>query len=105
MKLSCPLTLCPRADPAVAAVTNISQAGDSVTITTANGTELTADYVIVTVPLGVLKRGSIGFEPPLSADKQVAIRDMVSPGCIRVNLAQLGPTWPNLAQPGPTRPS
>jgi hypothetical protein len=58
-------------------VTNISQAGESVTVTTGNGTQLTADYVIVTVPLGVLKNGSIGFEPQLPADKQAAIRDMV----------------------------
>lgn len=57
-------------------VTNISQAGESVTVTTGNGTQLTADYVIVTVPLGVLKQGSIGFEPQLPADKQAAIRDM-----------------------------
>jgi hypothetical protein len=42
-----------------------------------NGTKLTADYVIVTVPLGVLKQGSIGFEPPLPADKQDAIKSMV----------------------------
>lgn len=58
-------------------VTNISQAGDTVTVTTGNGTQLTADYVIVTVPLGVLKQGSIGFQPPLPADKQAAIREMV----------------------------
>lgn len=60
-----------------AVVTNISQAGDTVTVTTDNGTQLTADYVIVTAPLGVLKQGSIGFQPPLPADKQAAIREMV----------------------------
>lgn len=58
-------------------VTNISQVGDVVTVTTSNGTQLTADYVIVTVPLGVLKQESIGFQPPLPAEKQAAIKDMV----------------------------
>ena len=33
-----------------------------------------ADYVIVTVPLGVLKEGSITFDPPLSQAKQNAIK-------------------------------
>jgi monoamine oxidase len=33
----------------------------------------TGTHAIVTVPLGVLKRGAIGFEPPLSAEKQRAI--------------------------------
>lgn len=61
----------------LAVVTNISQTGDSVTVTTANGTQLPADYVIVTAPLGVLKQGSIGFAPPLPADKLQAIKEMV----------------------------
>lgn len=61
-----------------AVVANITQRGDAVTVTTANGSQLTADHVIVTVPLGVLKQGSIGFEPPLPADKQEAITSMVS---------------------------
>ena len=33
-----------------------------------------ADYVIITVPLGVLKAGSITFDPPLSKAKQDAIK-------------------------------
>jgi hypothetical protein len=95
-KVPCLLTLFLHTCRAFAAVTNISQVDDRVTVTTANNTELTADYVIVTVPLGVLKRESIGFEPPLSEDKQVAIRDMVS-----WLLTESGSTWPKLVQPGP----
>lgn len=79
-----------------AVVTNISQVGDTVSVTTANGTDLTADYVIVTVPLGVLKRESIGFEPPLTADKQVAIKDMVS----WIKPGPPGRSWPHLAPLG-----
>jgi monoamine oxidase len=37
------------------------------------GPELRFDHVIVTVPLGVLKRGAIGFSPPLPKAKQQAI--------------------------------
>ena len=65
------------AQPSITVVTNISQSGKNATVTTANGTRLTADYAIVTVPLGVLKQDSIGFEPPLPTEKQAAIRDMV----------------------------
>jgi monoamine oxidase len=59
-------------------VKGVTDKGSSVSVTLANGTELTADYVIVTVPLGVLKEGAIKFSPPLPADKQAAIRNMVS---------------------------
>jgi len=72
----CPSLLLPSTLPC-AVVTNISQTGSSATVTTANGTQLTADCVIVTVPLGVLKQGSIGFEPPLPPEKQQAIQEMV----------------------------
>lgn len=39
-----------------------------------NGTISSADYVIVTVPLGVLKKNSIQFAPALPAAKQTAIQ-------------------------------
>ncbi|GJP71893.1 hypothetical protein CLOP_g2687 [Closterium sp. NIES-67] len=62
-------------------VTGISQtsgAAPKVTITgknTANGatTTLTADVVIVTIPLGVLKANTIAFQPALSARKTGAM--------------------------------
>ena len=46
--------------------------GDRVTVTGAWGEEV-AEHVIVTVPLGVLKAGTIGFEPALPAGHQRAI--------------------------------
>jgi len=48
-----------------------------VTVTLTNGTNLTAEYVILTASLGVLKNSSIRFNPPLPTDKQAAIQDMV----------------------------
>lgn len=47
-----------------------------VRVTDTNGTILTADYVIVTVPLGVLKSGSIEFSPPLPPQKFEAISNL-----------------------------
>lgn len=41
---------------------------------THNGTESEADYVLVTVPLGVLKNNSIQFMPGLPSAKQTAIQ-------------------------------
>lgn len=40
---------------------------------TANGTMIESDYVIVSVPLGVLKKNTISFTPTLPNDKETAI--------------------------------
>ncbi|MDY6997974.1 MAG: FAD-dependent oxidoreductase [Actinomycetota bacterium] len=53
-------------------VTRIDHRGPAVTVTAEDGT-VTADRVIVTVPLGVLKAGGIEFDPPLPGDKRRAI--------------------------------
>lgn len=49
--------------------------GEEVEVTTDQGV-FTADYAIVTLPLGVLKRGSITFSPELPENKQTAIERM-----------------------------
>lgn len=54
-------------------VSKINYSGSKVIITH-NGTLSEADYVLVTVPLGVLKNNSIQFEPALPASKQNAIQ-------------------------------
>ncbi len=53
-------------------VTNIDYSGTAVRVTTDSGTA-TFDAVIVTVPLGVLKAGSIAFTPALPSATQNAI--------------------------------
>jgi hypothetical protein len=45
----------------------------TVTVTTTDGTVYSADVVIMAVPLGVLKAGSITFDPPLPREKSTAI--------------------------------
>lgn len=47
-----------------------------VEVTCANGRTFEGDAVLVTVPLGVLKRDVIAFEPPLPERKRRAIADM-----------------------------
>jgi len=53
-------------------VKKVEYSDDGVRIVTSKGT-FEADYAIITVPLGVLKKGTIEFQPPLPAAKQKAI--------------------------------
>jgi monoamine oxidase len=53
-------------------VSEIKYTADGVTLITQNE-RFTADKVIVTVPLGVLKQNKIAFSPPLPENKQTAI--------------------------------
>jgi monoamine oxidase len=57
---------------------------------THNGKETEADYVVVTVPLGVLKSGNIQFVPTLPTAKQTAIQK-VGMNCVNKFLL----TWNN----------
>ncbi len=54
-------------------VTKVSVDGSSVVVETAQGQTFEGSHVIVTVPLGVLKAGTITFDPPLPAAKQDVI--------------------------------
>ncbi len=53
-------------------VERVETTSDAVTLGTTDG-ELVADVVLITVPLGVLKSGSIEFVPPLGPERQGAI--------------------------------
>lgn len=55
-----------------APVTAVYLESDGVTVA-AGDTELEADAVVCSVPLGVLKAGSIAFDPPLPRDHRAAI--------------------------------
>jgi monoamine oxidase len=56
-----------------APVAAIARDGEGVAVTLVGGEVLTADHAVVTVPLGVLKAGSIAFEGGLSPERQAAI--------------------------------
>lgn len=55
------------------AVTGIDHAGTEAVVTTDAGATFEADRVVVTVPLGLLKRGHIAFAPSLPPAKRDAI--------------------------------
>lgn len=57
-------------------VNRVETRPNGVTLGFANGSMMEADHVLVTVPLGVLKAGSIIFDPPLPATKQRAINQL-----------------------------
>lgn len=50
-------------------VSTISYPGDSISIMDTDGTTYSADKLIITVPITVLKDGDITFDPPLSSEK------------------------------------
>ncbi|KAG2148956.1 amine oxidase [Suillus clintonianus] len=58
-------------------VTTIEYSGDGATVTLANGTTLTSDYVLCTLSLGVLQYGDVAFKPTLPSWKMEAIQSMV----------------------------
>jgi monoamine oxidase len=57
-------------------VRQISNRPDGVTVTTAGGQVFQAQRLCCTVPLGVLQRGAIRFEPPLPKAKAQAIAQL-----------------------------
>ncbi|WP_408039409.1 flavin monoamine oxidase family protein [Tenacibaculum amylolyticum] len=60
-------------------VISINYEGNQVVVTTKNGEKHTADKVIITVSIGVLKSNAIAFEPALPAKKIAAINSVVFP--------------------------
>ncbi|KAH7408264.1 flavin-containing amine oxidoreductase-domain containing protein [Phaeosphaeria sp. MPI-PUGE-AT-0046c] len=56
--------------------TGEEQTGKAVRITCKNGEVFEADKVVITTPLGVLKSGSVSFQPPLPDWKQGVIERM-----------------------------
>jgi monoamine oxidase len=56
-------------------VQSVEYGEDGVTVTTAQGS-FAGDYAVITLPLGILKSGSVSFSPPLPAAKRAAIRKL-----------------------------
>ena len=74
-------------------VTAIRYGAQGVTVAT-NGGDLTADYVICTVPLGVLKAGNIEFHPALPSQHQQSIRKIPMGHVTKVALQFSEAFWP-----------
>lgn len=56
-------------------VKKISYNEDTVTVSTDQG-NFKGEYAVVTLPLGVLKKGTVEFDPPLPEKKQKAIKNL-----------------------------
>jgi monoamine oxidase len=88
-------------------VTRIGYDDAGVHLDTSQGS-VTADRVIVTVPLGVLKAGTIAFDPPLPDAKRSAIEALGFGLLNKVVLAFDTPFWPEapdvLGLAGPEQP-
>lgn len=76
-----------------AAVTRIATRDGAIVVTTSDGTEYTADGVIVTVPLPVLRDGDIAFEPALPADKLAALQTIGMGAGMKIILAFTERFW------------
>jgi monoamine oxidase len=59
-------------------VTGIEHSADQVVVRTEGGETFTAEYAVVTLPLGLLKNGAVAFTPALPEEKAAAIDSMVS---------------------------
>jgi len=57
-------------------VKSIIKTDNKITVTDTNGEAITADYVVCTIPLGVLKKGEVTFQPKLSEKKEIAIKSL-----------------------------
>ena len=75
-------------------VSRVMHGGSGVRIETSQGV-VEADRAIVTIPLGVLKAGTIAFEPPLPDEKQAAIERLGFGLLDKVVLKFDQPFWPD----------
>ncbi|KAF9879806.1 flavin containing amine oxidoreductase [Colletotrichum karsti] len=91
--LHCPTPLDVRTKSAVKKITYDTQENGRATVECDDGTTIEADYVVSTIPLGVLKQGNIQFDPPLPEWKTDAI-DRIGYGVLnKVVLVYDEPFW------------
>ena len=77
-----------------AEVSRVTYGGSGVQVATSQGV-VEADRAIVTIPLGVLKAGTIAFDPPLPDEKQSAIERLGFGLLDKVVLKFDEPFWPD----------
>src|SRR5258708_1466056 len=75
------------------AVTEILWKAGEVRVKTAASTEFVAARAVITLPLGVLKSGTVGFTPELPAEKQRSLNGLEMGPVIRASLAFHDKFW------------
>lgn len=81
-------------------VQSIDYSSDTVTVTSTNNQVFQGDRVIVTVPLTILKEGSINFTPSLPAEKVSALEGVDMPDGIKVFIKFSEKFYPDLLYDG-----
>ncbi len=81
-------------------VTAVDHGGDGVAVTVDSGERHLADKVLVTVPIALLQRDAITFDPPLPADKRAAIATEEMPGGLKVFIEFSTCFYPDLINVG-----
>lgn len=74
-------------------VTHVDWSGDEVIVETTCGV-FRAPRIVITLPLGVLKAGSVGFDPPLPETKRAAIERLGMGLLDKIALRFQAPFWP-----------
>lgn len=107
-----PPTCRPAAFPCVAfsrgvkyRVKTVRRYTNGVRIATDDGRAFRADAAVVAAPLGVLKAGALGFEPPLPAWKAAAIEDLGVGNENKVALLFAAAFWPDVEFLGVVAPT
>ncbi len=77
-------------------IATVEYGGSEVVATTVNGTTYTADRLVLTVPLTVLKRGQIQFDPPLPNSKVNAFDTVDMPDGLKVFLRMSDRFYPDM---------
>ncbi|MGB8859431.1 MAG: NAD(P)/FAD-dependent oxidoreductase, partial [Ilumatobacteraceae bacterium] len=80
------------------AVATVDTSGEQATITSRAGDSVTADAVVVTIPLGALKAGAIGFEPALPVPHAATIEALGMGLLDKIWLRWDQPWWSQTAQ-------
>ncbi|XP_064137262.1 lysine-specific histone demethylase 2 isoform X6 [Loxodonta africana] len=79
-------------------VQSIDYSGEEVQVTTTDGTVCVAQKVLVTIPLALLQKGAIQFNPPLSEKKMKAINSLGAGIIEKISLQFPYRFWDNKVQ-------
>jgi monoamine oxidase len=76
-------------------VATVAWSGDAVTVRSTTGEEITARAAVCTLPVGVLKAGTVRFDPPLPPGKQQALAGLEMGAVVKVLYHFTESFWPD----------
>lgn len=81
-------------------ISHIDYSGDQVVLHSSNQETFTADKILLTVPISILKENMITFDPPMPSDKTQAIQSIKMPAGIKVFMEFSEKFYPDLVYDG-----